>query len=513
MSFNSNTTLIKNSIFLLIKLLFTLFITLYSSRLILQELGVVDFGIYNVVAGVVLLLSFLTGALTSSTQRFLSFEMGKKNKNISKIFSMSLNVYLIIAIIVILLSQTIGIWFVTSELNIPEERREVAFWVFQGAVLSFIFAVFTAPYNAMIITCEKMKLFSAIGVFTVLIKLFMIVLLTVIEGDKLLLFSLFMVGIAFITFFIPYLYCRLNICDAKYLFSWDSDLFKTLVGYTGWNLFGNLAAVGFNQGVSILLNVFFGPTVNAARAVSSQVNAALLGFSANVNTAINPQIIKNYSAGDKERMLEIVFNGSKYTFLFLSFISIPTLVNVDYILSIWLVEVPKYSIEFTVLVILDSLVCGFSGSLMTSIQATGKIKYYQMIIGGILLLNIPISYGLLLYFENPVIPFLVTISLSFIAFNCRLLFVKLYLSISIVDYYKDVVIGSVGMFIFSITTVLFIKNILLKFDSGFIIISLISVFVSFFYMWMFALNRSEKRFFKKLLVKIWLMLVKAKNHH
>ena len=411
----TNERLIKNSLFLLVRLTLTLFISLYCSRLVLQELGVVDYGIFSVVGGIVTLLSFLTGAMSSSTQRFLSYEIGSANGNVSKIFSMSLNIYILIVFVTILISQTLGIWFINNKLNIPHDRVEATYWVFQGAVLSFIFAILSAPYNAMILAYERMKLFSVLGVITVLLRFLLILFLTLINGDKLISYSMLMVVVSLIALLLPCLYVRSKFKSANYNLAWDSNLFKVLLGYTGWNLFGNLSAVGFNQGISILINIFFGPTVSAAKGISNQVNAALLGFSSNISAAINPQIIKTYSSDNKKRMIELVFNGSKYSFLFLSFMAVPILVNIEELLHIWLGSVPKYSVEFTVLVIIDSLICGFSGSLMTSIQATGRIKYYQIVIGGILLLNVPLSYYLLLNIDNPIVPFLVTICLSFIA--------------------------------------------------------------------------------------------------
>jgi O-antigen/teichoic acid export membrane protein len=388
----TNIKLIKNSLYLFYKLAFTLIISLYCSRLVLQELGVVDYGIYNVVGGVVAMLSFITGAMASSTQRFLSFEIGN-NGDTNKIFSMSINIYLLIILIVLLISQTIGVWFVQHKLNIPSERIDAAYWVFQAATVSFIFAIYTAPYNAVLIAYEKMKVFSLFGIATIILRVVLILGLTVIPGDKLLTYAVITVGVTLANLLLPLIYVKYLLRYNKYIYLWDIDLFKTLIGYTGWNLFGNLSAVGFNQGINILLNLFFGPAINAARGISSQVNAALLSFSGNLNTAINPQIIKNYSSGDKVRMIQLVFSGSKYTFLLLSIMSIPILINMKSILTMWLGTVPPLSVEFTTLVIIDTLICGFSGSLMTSIQATGRIKYYQLIIGGILLLNIPLSYS------------------------------------------------------------------------------------------------------------------------
>lgn len=502
MSSTSNIQLIKNSLYLLYKLTFTLIISLYCSRLILQELGVVDYGIYNVIGGVVAMLSFLTGAMSSSTQRFLSFEIGKKG-NINKLFSMSVNIYLLIILIVLLISQIVGVWFVTNKLNIPNGRIDAAYWVFQAATVSFILAILTAPYNALLISYEKMKLFSFFGVATITLRLVFILGLTVIPGDKLVFYALITIGLSCVSFLLPLIYTKFSLHEIRYTFIWDLKLFKTLIGYTGWNLFGNISAVGFNQGINILLNVFFGPAVNAARGVSSQVNAALLGFSGNLNMAINPQIIKSYSSDDKSRMTQLVFDGSKYSFLLLSVISIPIIINMERILTLWLGNVPPLSVEFTTLVLIDTLVCGFSGSLMTSVQATGKIKYYQMIVGGILLLNIPLSYILLSIYNEPLIPFVVTITLSVVAFNCRLYFVKKYLDISILNYYKVVVFGAVTAFLLSLLSIFYLQKQIILIQDSLIIASILSVFISSIFIWALAFRKKEKQFVKKQIVKIF----------
>ncbi|MFS2000995.1 hypothetical protein [Vibrio breoganii] len=497
----SNIKLLKNSLYLFYKLAFTLVISLYCSRIVLQELGVVDYGIYNVVGGVVAMLSFLTGALSSSTQRFLSFEIGNKG-DVNKVFSMSVNIYILISLIFLILSQTIGLWFVLNKLNFPVERIDAAYWVFQSSVLAFIVAIFTAPYNAVLIAYEKMKVFSAFGIASILLRLILVLALIIIPGDKLQLYALIMLGVTMLGFLLPFLYVRKSLDNIEYKLFWDLKLFKKLLGYTGWSLFGNLAAVGFNQGINILLNVFFGPAVNAARGISSQVNGALLSFSGNLNTAINPQIIKNYSSGDKDRMIKLVFNGSKYSFLLLSIMSIPILINMESILTIWLGAVPPLTVEFTTLVIIDTLVCGFSGSLMTSIQATGRIKYYQMLIGGILLLNIPISYFLLKLYSEPFIPFLITISLSFIAFNCRLIFVKKYLNISVLDYYLRIVMKPVFSLILSISLILFLMHEVEILQDSILMSSVLSGAISLTSIWFFSLTHQEKGFLISIFIKL-----------
>ncbi|OBT13678.1 hypothetical protein A9264_15345 [Vibrio sp. UCD-FRSSP16_10] len=494
---SNNTTIIKNSLFLLLNLLVKIFITLYCSRVVLQELGVIDYGIYNVVAGIVTLLSFLTGSMTSATQRFLSVEIGSGSGKSDKIFSMSINVYIVIALIVVVISQFIGIWFIENGLNIPDERVSAARWVYQCSVVSFVFIILSAPFNAVLIAFEKMKVYSYIGIIVLFFRLGLVLSLLFIDGDKLVIYSLLVIVVSFLGFIVPAYYVKKEIRGISYRWTPDLSLFKEMLSFTGWSLYGNLAGAGFNQGISILLNVFFGPSINAARAVSSQINGALLGVVSNVNVAANPQIIQNYSKGNQKRTIELVFSASKYSFICLWFISLPILFNIDYILSLWLGNVPKHSAEFVKLIIIDGLVCGFSGSLITSVQATGKIKFYQLTIGSILLLNIPFSYILLKNNENVFIPFFVMIMLSFVAFNFRLLFVKKYLHISILEYYKIVVFPSVLSLVITIFSIKLLRNNYYTIEHSFLISSVVTIILSLIFIWTFGLSKNERGTIRK----------------
>lgn len=459
--------------------------------MLLQELGIEDFGIYNIVGGIVSLLSFLTGALASSSQRFFSYELGKNNGNISNYFSMTMIVYFILSIVLVIISQTIGLWFIYEKINIPSVRFSAAITVYQVSVLTFIISIMAAPFNALLISYEKMKLYSLIGITIVIIRLLLVISLIYIDADKLIVYSIISLFLSFISFLLPFYFCKKQIKDVKFKIVWSRKRFNELLSYSGWNLFGSLSAVGFNQGVNILINIFFGPTVNAARGLAVQVNSAILGFTTNINTAINPQIIKRYSSNELESMLGLVKNGSKYSFLVIGFISIPILFNTEYILSIWLTEVPEYTVSFIQLIIIDSLVCGFSAPLMTSVQATGKIKYYQIIVGGLLLLNIPISYFLLIKYSNPLIPLLVTIALSFIAFNARLFFTRSLIGLGIRDFYLNVVIKSIVTILISISANLFVLNKVGGF--GFLNIVIVGL-INSVCIFIFGLNRTEKKF-------------------
>ncbi|WP_407298246.1 MATE family efflux transporter [Klebsiella quasipneumoniae] len=488
---NKSSRLIINSIYLFSRLIITLFISLYTSRLILNELGVEDFGIYNVVGGIVSILTFLTGAMSSSTQRFLSFELGKDNNDIKRIFSASINVYSVIIVIVIILSQTIGLWFVNNKLNIPVDKRMNTYWVYQVSVLSFLVAIFSAPYNAALIAYERMKVYAYIGIFSVLTKLILVLMLSFIPENKLVWFSILMLAQTSVTLLLPMLYCKVKIPGVKYKFSLDKELSIRLMSYTGWNLFGNLSAVGFNQGINVLINIFFGPSVNASRAISTQVNSAVLNFSSSLNTAINPQIIKRYSNKDLCSMRDLVTKTSKYCFLLLCLLGIPILFNTKELIYFWLGSIPENSVIFTQLIIIDSIIGGFSGPLMTSIQATGKIKYYQIVVGGLLLLNVPISYVALLYSKSPSVPYYVVIILSVIAFNARIMFTRYLVGIGFKQLYTKVVLRCAIVIIFSLVL---IEVMIYKIHTNAIINIFMCASIVLSQILLFGLDSKEKRY-------------------
>ena len=420
-STNNNKRILKNTIFLYFRMILTLGVTLYTSRIVLSTLGVEDFGLYNVIGGVVTMLAFLSGAMSSATQRFFSFELGKKNKGrLENIFNMSINIHILIILIVVLLAETVGTWFIHNYLVIPVERLEAANIVFHCALLSFCISILSVPYNAMIIAYEKMSAFAYVSIVDVLLKLTAVILLSNYGDDKLELYAILLAIISVIVFSFYYLYCRFNFSVTRYKWYWDASLFKTLVSYTGWNLFGNLAFVISNQGLNILLNMFFGATVNAARAIAFQVSSALSSFVFSFQMALNPQIIKSYADSNHQYMLQLVFSGARYSFFLLYMLAIPLLLHTRLILDLWLGRIPEYATEFTQLVIIDALVISLSGTLMTAFQATGKIKKYQLVVGTIILVNLPVSILLLKLGFDAVIVLMMAVVISFCALFARI---------------------------------------------------------------------------------------------
>lgn len=475
-------------------MLLTLGVTLYTSRVVLNNLGVEDFGIYNVVGGVVTMMAFLSGAMSSASQRFLAFELGKNDlEQLAKVFKMSLNIHWLIVLIVILVAQTLGLWFINTELVIPPDRLAAANWVFQCALFSFCCTVLGVPYNAAIIAHEKMSAFAYISIVDVLLKLTVVFLLAAYDGDKLQLYALLLAVVSLLTLVCYYAYARWQFTATRFSWYWNTSLFKTLFSYTGWNLFGNVAAVATNQGINILLNLFFGTTVNAARAIAIQVNSAVTGFVSSLQMSINPQIIKLYATDNHDYMLQLVFSGARYCFFLLYFLSIPFLLQAETILNIWLGMLPDYSATFCRLVIIDSLIISLSGTLMTAFQATGKIKTYQMVVGGLILCNLPLSYLFLSLGYNAQVTMWISIIISLVAFFVRV-FLMSRIFPGVLAKFKDLFYKVIMVFGFSLSLANAIPALYENIIIDFAVSSILHWFVILLFILTIGIDSQERTF-------------------
>lgn len=485
-------------------MILSMLVMLYTSRVVLRVLGVDDFGIFNVVGGVVIMFSFLNSAMSSATQRFLSFELGKSNLlGFTRVFSMSINIHTLIALIVFVLAETIGLWFVNTQLVIPADRLVAANWVYQCSILSFMVTIMSVPYNASIIAHERMGAFAYISILEVGLKLLIVFMLEWLSFDKLKLYAVLILSVAVIIRLIYGIYCKTKLQGCKYTWFKDKLLFKQLASFAGWNLWGNLAAVGMDQGVNILLNIFFGPVVNAARGIAYQVGGAVRLFYTNFQLAVNPQITKSYAAKDLARMHTLMFQSSKFSFFLMLILSIPILFETEFILKLWLGQVPEYTIWFVRLVLIAGLIDCLSGSLMAGAQASGKVKVYQTVVGGLLLLIVPISYILLKYYSNALVPFVVTICFSVITLIVRLIIIHNLVSFKIRDFICKVILPCIWVVCSSILIPYLLhssgqggslKQLLFQ-----VVLVLLLVPLS---VWLFGTSKNEKMILKALINKI-----------
>lgn len=423
---NSNSKrILKNTVVLYIRMIVVMFITLYSSRIVLQALGINDFGLYNVVGGVVALLSFLKTSLTSSTQRFLSYEIGKGNKKrLVAVFSNSMTAHLLISLIIFILAETIGLWFLNAKINIPVGREFAANVIYQLSIFSTVVSMVTVPYNAAVISHEKMTYFAAVGVIESVLKLGFALLLLVLFADKLILYGIFMALITLLVLIAYWGYCRFKFVEARYQFSYDKKLFKEIFSFSGWTILGQMAVVGVNCGTNILVNMFYSVAANAAMGIAQQVNGAITGLTSNFQTAFQPQITKSYAARDLSYMTTLINYSSKISFFLLFIATLPIMLNIDYILDLWLTTVPEYTNSFCILFLIASIFNAFSTPLWITVFATGKIKKYQIAVSLVFFSDLIFVYILFNLGFPPVTCMLVKAAVNFIVIFVRLHFAK-----------------------------------------------------------------------------------------
>ena len=435
----NNQRIAKNTLLLYIRMLFTMGISLYTSRAILQVLGVIDYGIYNVVGGIVVLFIFLSNAMTTSTQRFITYELGNGNlEQLRNVFVTSVNIHILISIIVVFLSETIGLWLFDEKMTIPPDRKIAAMWVFQLSILTCVISVMSYPYNAVIIAYEKMSFFAYISVFEALLKLAIVYLLLIGDTDRLITYAVLMALVQLFIRFCYSLYCNRHFPATSYKIYYNKRLFCEMLVFAGWNLWGNLASILGNQGINILLNIFFSPAVNAARALTISAQGAIRQLTTNFQMALNPQIIKSYAAGQLHDMHQLVFRSSKFSYFLLFVICLPVFMETPFILDLWLKEVPDYTVIFLRFAIIGMLLEGTSNPLMTSAAATGNVKVYQSVVGCIYLLVLPISYISLKLGCAPWSVYIADIFVTIFAYAARLIIISQLIQMSMLSFLKCV---------------------------------------------------------------------------
>lgn len=409
-------------------------INLYTVRAYLAVLGETDYGLYNVIGGVVSIFSFINGTLATSSQRYFSQALTRGDKNaVKRTFCLNVTVYLVIAFVIVVFLESIGLWFVNTKLTIPGERLIAARVVYQISIVTFVLQLLTVSYTALIIAYEKMKAFAYIGIFEAVLKLGFVFVLVKTPIDKLIAYSFFMFLIYLTIAGLYFLYCKRNFHECDYSFYWNKDEAFEMLGFSGWHLLGTLSVVARGQGVNLLINMFFNPAVNAARAIAFQIEGAINRFSDNFFVAVKPQIYKSYSCGELEELNKLVIRSSLICFFLVSIFSIPLFFNVEYVLGLWLESVPKYTIEFTKYVLIGGLIDSVSSSAICPALATGKIKKFYLLTGSLYILVLPIAYYFLRLGYSPTSTMVVSITMSIIA-----LFVRAYLLIDMISFHiKD----------------------------------------------------------------------------
>lgn len=504
MSNSSNNRIAKNTLFLYFRMLLTMCVSLYTSRVILRILGVEDFGINNVVGGIVAMFGFMNGSLSSATARFLTFELGTKNMDrLKKVFVSSLAIHLILAILIVILAETIGLWFFYNKMVIPEARLDAAMWVFQLSILSTFVMVTFIPFNSTLISHEKMDMYAYISIFDVVAKLAIVYLLTIIPFDKLKLYVCLFFAVQMFDELLYVTYSRRHFKEARFSVSIDKGIFREIFSFAGWNMIGNLAYMGFTTGVNLVLNVFFGPVVNAARGIAVQVQTAISSFTTNFQMAMNPQITKSYASKDFQMMHRLIFTGSKFSFFLLFFLSLPVFFETYQILSWWLGTIPAHTVNFIRLMLMISLIDTLANPVIVSSHATGQIRNFNLVVGSILLLIVPISYWVLTIAPIPELVFIVHFFMVIVAQIARLVILKKYVGISLKMYIDKIIVRVVPVILFSLILPSIIFYFMPPSFVRFICIGFACVLSVGFSVYYIGLDFEEKRFIndKMLVIK------------
>lgn len=500
---SANKTIAKNTIYLYLRMLFTMTVSLYTSRVVLEVLGVSDYGLYNVIGGIVALISMLNTSMSAATQRFITFELAKQDmKTVSNTFSMSMTAHFVICAIVLILGETIGLYYVDNYLNIPEGRHDAAIWVYQITLATILVNILRIPYSASVIAYEKMGFYAWVNVIETVLRL-VIVFLLLFAGthDRLVFYAFLVFSTSVISTLIYKWYCQKKFETCNYYWVMDKSYFKKLLGFFGWNFVGGIATTGTHQVGNIILNAFCGTVANAAYGVATQINAAINGFTNNFQIAYTPQIVKLYSTGNKEEMFRLMNRTALLSFYLLFVIAIPIFLNIDLILGIWLKEVPPFAGIFCQWIILYNIIDSVQAPMWKAIAATGNIRNYEIWLNVVLIMNIPLSYFCLKSGMAPYVVVIISTVLNFVTAILRTVHVKIQIGYLIIQYLKEVIshalLFSVVYFAFWYITKQFI---IIDSLLSFILFFLTSLLCSTALIYAVGLNKTDRRIIKQFIV-------------
>lgn len=494
-TFANNKRIAKNTLLLYFRMLLLMVVSLYTSRVVLNALGVEDFGIYNVVGGVVAMFTVISGSLSSAISRFITFELGKGDgEGLKNTFSAAVTIQLFLSLVIVVLIESVGVWFLNSKMTIPGDRLAAANWVLQFSIVTFVINLVSVPYNATIIAHERMSAFAYISIFEAVGKLTVAFLIMVSPIDRLVFYAVLMCAVAVSVRLMYGRYCKKHFAECTYRFRWDKELLRRMFGFAGWNFIGAASAVLRDQGGNIVINLFAGPAVNAARGISVQVNNAVTGFVQNFMTALNPQITKSYASGDRAYMMTLIFQGARLSFYMLLLLSLPVLVNTHYILVLWLKIVPEHAVLFVQLALLFAMSESVSNPLVTAMLATGNIRNYQIIVGGLQMMNLPLSYVLLRMGCIPETVMIVAVCISQCCLAARLYMLRGMIGLSARKYLRKVYANVLMVTVASSALPLVLVRSMEESFLNFVTSSLISVVCTVFSIYYIGCNKTERQF-------------------
>ena len=490
---SNNKRIAKNTILLYFRMILMMGINLLTSREILRAIGVDDYGIYTVVGGVVALFGIVSNSLSAATQRYITHGLGKNEpERLNIIFSTSVFIHILMCILIFILAETIGLWFIKNEILIPADRMYASMWVYQCAVISTIIMIISVPYNAAINAHEKMGAFAFISLIEVVMKLGIVYLLYIIPADKLILYAVLLVIVQLCIRFCYTNYCQKHFKECKFIFVKDIKLIKEIGAFSTWSLLGNAAYISYTQGLNVLLSMFFAPAVNAARGIAIQAQTAVNLFAQNFQMAMNPQITKSYASNNLEYMHSLVFKSARFSYFMLFLLSLPILIECETILKIWLSIVPEYTVTFLRIILVTSCINAMANPLIISVKATGKIKKYELVVGTLMLMILPVSYVFLKFGYPPYIVFIVNLCFEILAQGFRIWITHRLINFSISNFKKEVILRTGLVTIISAILPIILYRYLDRNLMSFFIICTVSILSGSLTIYYIGLKNSEQ---------------------
>ena len=491
---NSNARIAKNTLFLYVRMVFVLFVSLYTTRIVLKSLGVVDYGINNVVGGFVSMLTFLSTSMSNGVQRFYNFTLGAdSDESLTKVYNMSLIIQLIITLIVILFLETFGLWYMKNKMVIPTNRLDVALWVYHFSVISLVLVILEIPYSAAIMAYEKMDYFAYVSIIEVVLKLLFSMMLSQLSCDKLLIYGSYSVGVRFLNFVLFFVYCKVHFKSIRLQHHFYGELFKNMLLFSNWNILGTLAYVLKNQGVNVLLNAYFGPVVNAARGVSGMIGHAIQGFQSNIVISFRPQMVQSYAEMNYPRVTSLMFSLSKISYLMLFTLSMPVIVELPFVLKLWLGDVvPDFTIPFTVLILINMIISSLNKPLSLVVHATGNMMKYQIGTSIVVCMTLPISYIILKQGGKPTTVYIVSLCMTITNQVICLLLLKRIFKYSIMEYIKQVILPCIIVSFLSTIFPIILHCVWYTSFLRFTVVTIVGLASTIVVSYFFALNNYEK---------------------
>lgn len=494
MSENSNKKIVKNTLYLYIRTFFTMLISLYTSRVVLSVLGVNDYGIYNVIGGIAGSFSFLSSMLSNATQRYLNVAIGQNDKTkANHVFNMNMLIYLIYAFVSILIVEIGGAWFIENKMVLAPERVDAAYWCLHSTVIILFVSLVSSVYESVLIARENMKVYAYMGIYDAIMKLLIVFIVSIVTFNKLKTYAVLIALISITSRLIPAIYTLVHYEETKLKFYWDAYNFKSMSKFIGWNFINTVVFILNDQGMNMLLNMFFGPAVNAARGLSIQVKSAVSNFAMGFFTAVRPQIVKSYAAGDTSRFTELIFNSGKFTFFLLWLICLPVMLRIDNILLFWLGNVPDWTAQFVIWILIFNLInCSFCDPMWQGIQAIGELKKYVAIGSFIYFLAFPITWIAFKFNGSPLLAFQILVLVRICYFIITTLIFRKYSYFSLYKYAQSVLSPVLKVVIVSLILSFLINEVMPYDFISTLIVCLLTVFLVGFSIYIVGLNLNER---------------------